>query len=60
MQNTTQKKALAKKAMKQFINDFQKNHLMKLNQAHLNIVLLKKQQVFIGTKTLSIALKFIS
>jgi len=50
----------AKMAMKKFIKEFQEHYLLKLNQAHLNIMLLVKQRVFVGSKTLSISLKFIA
>ena len=47
-----------KNKQKQFIQEFNNEHLKRLTQSHLNIVLLKQSQ-FVGTRTLCISLKFL-
>ena len=44
---------------KHFIDEFNNEHLRRLTQSHLNIILLKQSQ-FVGTKALCISLKFLA
>ena len=44
---------------KHFIEEFNNEHLKRLTQSHLNILLLKQNQ-FVGTKALCVSLKFLA
>lgn len=44
---------------KQFIEEFSNEHMKRLTQSHLNIVL-SSQNHFVGTKSLCISLKFLA
>ena len=48
-----------KRKIEQFAKDFQDSYLLKLNMAHINILLSSEKQ-FVGTKTLSLSIKFLA
>lgn len=45
--------------VKNFTETFQKVHLQRLTQSHLNLILKKKTQ-FVGTRTLALSIKFLT